>query len=122
MTEVLQGLADIENAIVTDWAKQTDSFQLSVTEFIAAPSSATLADAQTKWKQARDPWESNESFGFGPVGNDGIDGNTDDPDRVHAIISRHVTEPSCIRLGIGAARQSPRAICGRRNIQPEMVG
>jgi uncharacterized iron-regulated protein len=30
------------------------------------------------WKLARDPWESNENFAFGPVVNDGIDGNTDD--------------------------------------------
>src|SRR5438105_4091623 len=78
MSEVLTGLADIENAIVTDWAKQTDSLQLSISKFIASPSSSTLAKMQTKWKLARDPWESNESFGFGPVGNDGIDGNTDD--------------------------------------------
>jgi len=33
---------------------------------------------QSFWKLARDPWESNESFGFGPVGTDGIDARSDD--------------------------------------------
>ena len=77
-SEVLQGLADIEKAIVSDWSAQTDLLKQSTDQFIAAPAANTLADVQAKWKQARDPWESNESFGFGPVGNDGIDGNTDD--------------------------------------------
>ncbi|MBI1770329.1 MAG: hypothetical protein HY015_04405 [Bacteroidetes bacterium] len=77
-SQVLQGLADIEKAIITDWSTFTDSLKNSTKRFIASPSANTLADVQTKWKQARDPWESNESFGFGPVGNDGIDGNTDD--------------------------------------------
>ena len=76
-SEVLQGLADIEKAIVSDWSSQTDLLKQSIDQFISSPSAGTLADAQAKWKVARDPWESNESFGFGPVTNEGIDASTD---------------------------------------------
>jgi putative iron-regulated protein len=77
-SEVLSGLANIENAITTNWATNTNALANAVNAFIATPSNSGLTDMQAKWKAARDPWESNESFGFGPVGNDGIDGNTDD--------------------------------------------
>lgn len=77
-SEVLSGLADIENSITTNWSASTGALNSSVGVFVAAPSGAGLIDIQAKWRAARDPWESNESFGFGPVGNDGIDGNTDD--------------------------------------------
>lgn len=75
---VLSGLADIENAITADWSAYTNALNNSVNSFVATSTSEGLTDVQNKWKAARDPWESNESFGFGPVGNEGIDGNTDD--------------------------------------------
>jgi len=75
---VLQGLADIEFALVSDWVASTTTLQGSVTTFINTPNANNLSIARMQWKSARNPWESNESFGFGPVTDDGIDGASDD--------------------------------------------
>ncbi len=74
----IQGLAQIEKAIVLNWATATSNLYNGVTAFEIAPSDPNLAQVQDLWKLARNPWESNESFAFGPVENDGIDGNSDD--------------------------------------------
>lgn len=76
--QVLSGLADIESAIVSDWLTATTSLQTAVATFTTSPAAATLQQAQAAWKAARNPWENNESFGFGPVGTDGIDASSDD--------------------------------------------
>lgn len=75
---VIQGLADIEVAIISDWVTGTTSLQNSVSTFVKTPNTANLATTRTQWKAARNPWENNESFSFGPVGDDGIDGASDD--------------------------------------------
>lgn len=75
---VIQGLADIEFAIISDWVTGTTNLQSSVNTFTKTPNVANLNTARMQWKAARNPWESNESFGFGPVGDDGIDGASDD--------------------------------------------
>ncbi len=75
---VIQGLADIEFAIISDWVTGTTALQNSVNIFSKNPNTVNLTTVRTSWKVARNPWESNESFGFGPVGDDGIDGASDD--------------------------------------------
>ena len=77
-TAVLQGLADIELTITSNWAAATADLASTVTALRNNPTAASLAVAQTRWRLARVPWESNEGFGFGPVATDGIDGNSDD--------------------------------------------
>lgn len=74
----VQGLGQIEKAIVTDWASATTNLLTGVTTFTSDVSDANLSQAQGLWKLSRDPWESNESFGFGPVGTDNIDASSDD--------------------------------------------
>lgn len=76
--QTIQGLAQIEKAIALNWANATSNLRNGVTTFKAAPSDANLTLLQDFWKRARDPWESNESFGFGPVSTDGIDASSDD--------------------------------------------
>lgn len=74
----VQGLGQIEKAIVADWANATSNLLTGVTTFTANVSDANLSQVQSLWKMARDPWENNESFGFGPVGTDNIDASSDD--------------------------------------------
>ena len=76
-SQVLQGLGDIENAITIDWLNAVNALQMSVNNFIASPDDAGLQNARSAWRTARDLWEGNESFAFGPVSDAGIDGATD---------------------------------------------
>ncbi len=75
---VVMGLAELETAITADWATQTAMLLATVGTLRTTPNDANLLAAQTAWKQARGPWESNEGFGFGPVATDGIDASSDD--------------------------------------------
>jgi len=74
---VLKGLSDIENQLALDWLNQTSTLQQSAKNFIDKQNINNLQNLQLSWKAARDPWESNESFAFGPVSDFGIDGATD---------------------------------------------
>ena len=76
--QTIQGLAQIEKAITLNWATASTNLNTGVATFNAASSDANLTAVQSLWKLSRDPWESNESFGFGPVGTDGIDAASDD--------------------------------------------
>lgn len=76
--QVLSGLANIEFAIVSDWTAATGTLKTAIATLSTTPTATNLQVAQTAWKAARNPWESNESYGFGPVGTDGIDGASDD--------------------------------------------
>ena len=75
--KVLVGLADIEFAIVSDWANNANLLDVAAQSFTLKPDAQKLIAAQNAWRKARDPWESNEAFAFGPVGSLGIDGNSD---------------------------------------------
>lgn len=75
--KVLIGLADVEFAIVSDWANNANLLDIAAQSLTAQPDAQKLIAAQNAWKKARDPWESNEAFAFGPVGSLGIDGNSD---------------------------------------------
>ncbi len=74
---ILKGLGDIENQLALDWLNQTIALQQSAKIFIDKPDLNNLQTLQLSWKAARDPWESNESFAFGPVSDFGIDAATD---------------------------------------------
>jgi len=77
-SQTLKGLATIEQAIVSDWGTATANLRNAVIAFKNNPTSDNLKSAQDLWKLARNPWESNESFGFGPVSTLNIDPNSDD--------------------------------------------
>jgi len=74
----IQGLAQIEKSIVSNFVTATANLYNGVTTFESVTSDPNLVQLQNLWKLARNPWESNESFAFGPVENEGIDGNSDD--------------------------------------------
>jgi putative iron-regulated protein len=76
--QTILGLAQIEKAIALDWLLATSNLDAGATSFRANTSDVNLASLQNLWKLSRDPWESNESFGFGPVSTDGIDASSDD--------------------------------------------
>jgi uncharacterized iron-regulated protein len=76
--QTLAGLAQIENGIVYKWQQACINLYNSVTTLTSTPTETNLISAQTLWKLARDPWENNESFAFGPVSTKGIDANVDD--------------------------------------------
>lgn len=75
--QVVQGLASIEVAITSEWATATNGLQTAVTTLIQTPTEANLAAARQAWRKARDPWERNESFSFGPVSTAGLDAASD---------------------------------------------
>ncbi|MBS1505875.1 MAG: hypothetical protein JSS79_04445 [Bacteroidetes bacterium] len=76
--QTILGLAQIENAIVGKWQQASLDLYNSAVALASLPTDEALANSQVKWSQARDPWENNESFAFGPVATEGIDANTDD--------------------------------------------
>jgi uncharacterized iron-regulated protein len=75
---VLNNLTNIECRIAFSWDSATSVLRTATAAFISTPGAQTLLDAQNAWRAARTPWETNESFAFGPVGDLGIDGNSDD--------------------------------------------
>jgi len=60
-------------ATYNDLAAQTANLKTAVDALAANPNDATLKAAQDAWRAARIPWESSESFLFGPVDALGID-------------------------------------------------
>lgn len=60
-------------ATYQDLASQTAALRKAVDALAASPTQGTLDAAQAAWKAARVPWESSESFLFGPVDSLGID-------------------------------------------------
>ena len=76
--QTIQGLAQIEKEIALNWATVTSDLYNGVTAFKTTTSDANLINVQNLWKLARNPWENNESFGFGPASTDDIDASSDD--------------------------------------------
>lgn len=56
-----------------DLAQKTVDMKAAVELFSAQPTEANLAKAQQAWRDMRVPWESSESFLFGPVDSLGVD-------------------------------------------------
>ncbi len=77
-TAALAGLARLEYAIVNDFDVRASELRTAIITLKAFSTQAALDTAKAAWRLARQPWEQNESFGFGPVGTLGIDGNVDD--------------------------------------------
>ncbi len=76
--EIIQNIAT--NVILKtyqDMAKETAALNLSVEAFAKDPNQENLDKAKAAWRAARVPWESSESFLFGPVDALGIDPQVD---------------------------------------------
>lgn len=75
--QVITGMSSIETTIAAGFDTRTGLLLDTVNLFQQTPTAALLSSSQRAWKQARNPWESNESFAFGPVENLNIDPNAD---------------------------------------------
>jgi putative iron-regulated protein len=76
--EIIQNIAT--NVILKtyqDMAKETATLKVNVNTFAKNPTQENLDKAKTAWRAARVPWESSESFLFGPVDSLGIDPQVD---------------------------------------------
>lgn len=76
--EIIQNVAT--NVILKtyqDMAKETLNLKSSVETFAKNPTQENLENAKSAWRAARVPWESSESFLFGPVDSLGIDPQVD---------------------------------------------
>lgn len=73
-TKVIQSIT--ENVIVATYAHlrdETKELARLAEVLVANPTDENLKAVQTKWKEARVPWESTEGFLFGPVDSLGVD-------------------------------------------------
>lgn len=73
-TKVIQSIT--ENVIVATYAHlrdETKALARLAEVLVANPTDENLKAVQTKWKEARVPWESTEGFLFGPVDSLGVD-------------------------------------------------
>ncbi len=76
--EIIQNIAN--NVILQtykDMAKETAALRDQVIEFTKNPTQENLDKAKAAWVKARAPWESSESFLFGPVDSLGLDPQVD---------------------------------------------
>lgn len=76
--QTILGLAQIENSIVIKWKQASLDLYTRIVALEASPTEEALTNSQVGWRLARDPWENNESFAFGPVTTEGVDANSDD--------------------------------------------
>ena len=76
--EIIQNIAvNVILKTYQDMATQTAALKNKIDEFVKKPNQVNLDSAKEAWKVARAPWESTESFLFGPVDSLGLDPQVD---------------------------------------------